>query len=683
MVEQAVFTTGGTVQAGSGTYLTRKADSELLKLCREGAFAYVLTTRQMGKSSLMIRTAERLIAEGTRVALIDLTALGTILSPEQWYLGLLEEVCHQLELEIDLAQWWRERARMGSAYRMFTFFSEVLLARVQERLVLFVDEIDSTRGLGFTDDFFAAIRALYNARAGRESLRRLSVVLLGVATPSDLIQSAVRTPFNLGHRVDLSDFTYEEVLPLGAGLRVPEEQARQVLRWVMEWTGGHPYLTQRLCREMARDGARATKEDVDRAVARLFLGEQSFKDNNLQFARDMLRRDDWAPDVGDVLRAYRQVLLERTVKDEEHSPIKAHLKLAGVVRREGDALVVRNRIYQAVFNEQWVREHLPFSWRRFAQRLALPLVVLGFALLVPATVLLWRRAAEAEANAKATEATRREALFALEETRRLLRLETEERRAESEKYLQVQASAEEAFRQVKIAAGEHDQRELALAKLNELQLLHQSQMTAERARCDRAMAERDAALADAGVKQGEGERQLQASREDLQNARKDLQACSQRAEAAGSLLQQTYRRLAYPRTPEAHLTELAEKRDRLVAFIKAPSYVTLSVTPCDSRLAVDAYQLNDLARSAVVVGLSGGYTDTATASALNLPGGASAVADAARSGVALHAIQGQKGKYFVSYLDRSLFRAELLDLDKSGQTLDLTAEPSGRTPRCP
>ena len=66
-VESGIYTVGGTVQANQkGLYIPRCADQELLNLCRQSKFAYVLTPRQMGKSSLMIRTAERLIDEGIR-----------------------------------------------------------------------------------------------------------------------------------------------------------------------------------------------------------------------------------------------------------------------------------------------------------------------------------------------------------------------------------------------------------------------------------------------------------------------------------------------------------------------------------------------------------------------------------------------------------------------------------------
>src|SRR4051794_31565011 len=66
MPETSIYVAGGTLQAGGGLYLARRADEELRALCREGTFAYVLTARQLGKSSLMVRTAERLAEEGVR-----------------------------------------------------------------------------------------------------------------------------------------------------------------------------------------------------------------------------------------------------------------------------------------------------------------------------------------------------------------------------------------------------------------------------------------------------------------------------------------------------------------------------------------------------------------------------------------------------------------------------------------
>ncbi len=371
-----IYTVGGTVQAGGGIYIPRQADEELMALCRDSVFAYVLTPRQMGKSSLMVRTAERLADESIISVVIDLTQLGVKLTAEQWYLGLLAIIEESLELDTDVVEWWEERTHLGFTQRLTQFFEQVLLVEVSSPVVVFVDEIDTTLSLDFTDDFFAAIRYLYVARANNPELQRLSVVLIGVATPGDLIRDAKRTPFNIGQRVDLTDFTWEEAKPFAEGLGLPREEGEQVLRWVLHWTGGHPYLTQRLCSAIWQQGkSNWSKTDVDRVVSSTFFGSMSEQDNNLQFVRDMLTKR--APD-GEVLTTYRQIRLgKRAVVDEEQSIIKSHLKLSGVVRREDKFLRLRNRIYGYVFDRRWINEHLPFSLRDRWEQLkpAIPYVV--------------------------------------------------------------------------------------------------------------------------------------------------------------------------------------------------------------------------------------------------------------------------------------------------------------------
>src|SRR6476660_2077737 len=126
----ALYTVGGTVQAGSGLYISRQADDELLELCRQAAFAYVLAPRQLGKSSLMIRTAERLQEEGILSVIIDLTQLGVQLSADAWYLGLLTVLEDRLMLDTDVVSWWQSHSHLGNAQRLFLFFQDLVLAKL-------------------------------------------------------------------------------------------------------------------------------------------------------------------------------------------------------------------------------------------------------------------------------------------------------------------------------------------------------------------------------------------------------------------------------------------------------------------------------------------------------------------------------------------------------------------------
>jgi AAA-like domain len=412
-MKQTFYTVGGTVQAGGGEYLARRADDDLLRLCRENTFAYILAARQTGKSSLMVRTAERLRQEGVQPVIIDLTKIGAQVTPEQWYFGLLAEIEEQLTLDTDLVKWWREQSRFGFTHRLTKFFREVLLKEVAAPVVIFVDEIDLTLGLDGANDFYIAIRYLYNARAAMPELKRLSFALIGVATPGELIRDPQRTPFNIGARVDLTDFTDEEAAPLAAGLSLSPEEARQALRWAMKWTNGHPYLTQRLCLAMA-DERRLfwTEADVDRIVAATFFGALSEQDNNLQFVHDMLTKR--APDVGGALKTYREIRAgKRPVRDDEQSPVKSHLKLSGVVRREGVELRMRNAIYETVFDEKWVRDQLPVNWRNRATYAAAGSIATVFILSLPTAIYSLNQSRKLEkalveiSDARKTEEARR------------------------------------------------------------------------------------------------------------------------------------------------------------------------------------------------------------------------------------------------------------------------------------
>ncbi len=501
MSRPELYTTGGSVQAGEGIYIPRSADDELLELCRRSAFGYILYTRQVGKSSLMENAARRLEAEGTRSATVDLTQLGEQVEAEQWYLGFLVLVEDGLGLATDVVGWWGEHSHLGITQRLTRFFPEILLAEVAEPVVIFVDEIDTTLKLGFTDDFFAAIRSLYLARAREPELRRLSFVLAGVATPNDLIQDPERTPFNIGEPVDLSDFTAAEALPLAAGLGPPPEEARRVLGRILDWTGGHPYLTQRVCREVAeRDRESWSAREIGALVGEIFFAGGSLQDSNLQFVRDMLTKR--APDVGAVLRTYRSIRRGRRVGDSEQSLARVHLKLSGVVRRDDGWLRIRNRIYRRAFDEAWIREHLPVDWRRALRKAALGLMVVLFAVSVPTAwwALSERRKAEESAEREAAARQAAEVSAEREASARQTAEQSAEREAEARQAAEASAEREASARQT----AEQSARREAIAR-------QEAQESAQRAL---------------------------AARDEAERARQELAAALERVEASAQLTEQ-------------------------------------------------------------------------------------------------------------------------------------------------
>ena len=68
------FQAGGTLREDA-LYVERPADDELPAALARGELCYVLTSRQMGKSSLRVRAAGRLRRAGLACASIDLTSI--------------------------------------------------------------------------------------------------------------------------------------------------------------------------------------------------------------------------------------------------------------------------------------------------------------------------------------------------------------------------------------------------------------------------------------------------------------------------------------------------------------------------------------------------------------------------------------------------------------------------------
>ena len=453
MMNDTFYITGGTLPQNASSYVTRRADEDLLNSLLRGEFCYVLNTRQMGKSSLMTRTARQLREQGCRVAVLDLTAVGKNLSVEQWYFGLLSRVAMQLGQKADLLDFWKSNRDLGPMQRFVEGLRRTLTDKEEGKtedgrrkteddvlstinyqlstpdsslpppLVLFVDEIDAVRSLPFSvDEFFAGIRECYNRRTQDPVFERLVFCLLGVATPSDLIQDTRISPFNIGRRIELRDFTPEEAEPLALGLlpikeekekRRGGEEERQgtgdreqgtavtqseignrksaitssfilhpsslpdyalltprallLLKRVLYWTNGHPYMTQRVCQEVAAHLAQQTGrgadeiEDntlVDSLCDRLFLSKAAQEsDDNLAFVRNRLLKSE--ADLPSLLDLYAQVRAGKRVHDDETNPLCGILRLSGAVAVERGHLKLRNRVYSHVFDLAWIRAHMP------------------------------------------------------------------------------------------------------------------------------------------------------------------------------------------------------------------------------------------------------------------------------------------------------------------------------------
>jgi len=409
------YVVGGTLRRDAPCYLVRRADDDLFNCLIRGKFCFVLTSRQMGKSSLMIRTASRLTEESVGIVILDLTAAGQHLNVEQWYGGLLMQMGSQTGLEDELLDFWAERKLLSPLQRWMTALCEIVLPRHPDRLTIFIDEIDAVRSLPFsTDEFFAGIRELYNRRTLQPELERLTFCLLGVATPSDLIGDAQTTPFNIGHRIELNDFTSSEAAPLARGLKREEAASNRLLKRILYWTNGHPYLTQRLCQSIADNQSIKKQRDVDSLCEELFLSVRAReRDDNLLFVRDRLLRS--STDPASLLELYGRIRAGEKVADDETNTLNSSLLLSGIAKTEQGYIRVRNRIYARAFDKAWIRDNLPeaefrrqqAAYRRGLLRATMVSIAIILAFAMPSLIAVWQRNVAAE-----QESARRRLLYA-------------------------------------------------------------------------------------------------------------------------------------------------------------------------------------------------------------------------------------------------------------------------------
>ncbi|NEP59570.1 MAG: hypothetical protein F6K31_21595 [Symploca sp. SIO2G7] len=378
MTNNTYQTQGGTLPLTAPTYVSRKVDEQLYQFAvvehESNRVCSVLAPRQMGKSSLMARTAKSLSDRGSLCVQINLQELGRVISDESLWYSLLEEICKQVDETIEqnspidftstLDQIWHTKQDKSAAKRFTSFLTETILPNIQgKKLIVFLDEIQSLIKWELQDSFIGYIKATAD-NINQPILQKLNFVLLGVAKPSEFVSSS-DVVLNVGEQLEIGYLT-GDCQPLQHGLKRITTQPEAVIRIILNWTGGQPFLTQLICSLVADQEKVNHNPNWENQIQQLVQEqiihnwrEQDRQSHFQEIENYFIRISDREkPEKLAALQHYQTILKQGRIAWQETDNSQWDLLISGLVTKQvtptGSYLQVVNPIYQQIFNQDWL-----------------------------------------------------------------------------------------------------------------------------------------------------------------------------------------------------------------------------------------------------------------------------------------------------------------------------------------
>jgi tetratricopeptide (TPR) repeat protein len=330
-------------------YVDRVADQQLSAVINDmGRPGYILVARQMGKTNLLINAKKKLESPEDIFAYIDLSnrydtdrecfrsIIDTILESNY---SRMESVADEIYSDREL--------KTTTSHREHSRELRKILQEIKGKLIIILDEIDSLTSASYSDKIFAHVRSIYFERINFKEYERLSYIISGVAEPSEIIKDKSISPFNIGQKILLGDFSYSEFESFidKTGLKFSES----VIKRVFYWCNGNPRLTWEVCsalEDMSLNYIELNEVSVDKTVEELYLTK--FDRPPVDHIRSLVESEkELREAIITIIYGKSDVLSDR---------IKNKLYLSGILGSDYEYgnVKIKNKIIEQSLDENWL-----------------------------------------------------------------------------------------------------------------------------------------------------------------------------------------------------------------------------------------------------------------------------------------------------------------------------------------
>jgi hypothetical protein len=330
----------GAVKIESKFYIERDCDAAVHRQLRNpGSTTTIRAGRQMGKTSLLVRAVHEAKQKGLRIVYLDFQQVHQTARSSLDHLlkYMADEISQRLSPDQSTLQKIWESSR-GAPDKFNQFMESVVLDEACP-FMLAVDEADRLLDADFKTDFFALLRSWDSRRAYDPLWICLHIAIVISTHPHLLIDDHMQSPFNVGLRLELDDFSHKQVEDLNQRYiqrRIAPLKDDEI-PGVMSLLGGHPYLTRQAFYTMIEKGI--TWE----LLKQIASSESGPFRSHLHFYLSQLARQP------ELVGGLREAIQTHKVSDEN---VLHRLSAAGLIKESPqDEVKMRCGLYEQYFSK--------------------------------------------------------------------------------------------------------------------------------------------------------------------------------------------------------------------------------------------------------------------------------------------------------------------------------------------